>query len=299
MLARELVMLEEQYRNLVDAVSTGVMTMDEAVTTLDNMVATDAEGIAWRLDLEGRFLAGRPGDQPQLADPQRFAVRTPGPWENSWPNGSDLGTPPGVPAAPVSMAPESELRRPKSRSRSTRPDLLGLLKGAGTLKRLRTPLIVVGAALAAFSLWTGGKSDTPDGTPLPVNESTEQTTVDQITAPVAEGQSGPQEQQVSENTIRETVDGLLAALGDPQTDVAGLIVNPGKGDRLLLRRAQYAGYRSVGLQLVSISVLEDGDRYQVQVGLRDGNGRDVITGEVSVLQRDGALRLADWPEFAR
>jgi hypothetical protein len=132
-----------------------------------------------------------------------------------------------------------------------------------------------------------------------VNESTEQTTTDQTTAPAPEGQSGPQENQGSENTSRETVDGLLAALGDPQTDVAGLIVNPGKGDRLLLRRAQYAGYRSVGLQLVSISVLEDGDRYQVQVGLRDGDGRDVITGEVSVLQRDGALRLADWPEFAR
>jgi hypothetical protein len=289
-LARELASLEEQYRNLVDAVSSGVMTMDEAVHTLDNLVATDAEGTVWRLDLEGRFLAGRPGEQPQPADPQRFSVRTPGPWDGGWSAGIE-SAPSLIPSTPVE-SPSTPRRTVRKGARRPRVDVTSLLNRFGGFSRLRTPLIVVGALVAGLLVWTGSGSEDPQGTPLPVTEST--------VTPTTPLPGTPQEPVTpGDQDLTNTVRRLLASLGDPAVDLTSVIKEPGSGDKLLLRRAQYAGYRAVGLELAVVSVEEGSPRAVARIELRDGEGRAVVSGKVSVLREGDKVRLGGWPELGR
>lgn len=303
MLARELAALEEQYQDLVNAVSNGVMTMEQAMHTLDNMVATDADGRLWRLDLEGRFLAGLPGEVPQLIDPQRFTVHSPGPWEGGWsaadstPYTSGIpSAPSGIAAAPVGLpSPSTPRRRSKNTPRVDVGALLGRLGGWG---RLRTPLIVGLAAVAAFMIWTGD-SQSPDGTPIPVeNTGQSQATGGATESAEPEGVSYTEAAKGTTGPAAQ-VDKLLAALSNPERDVRELVADPGSGDKLLLRRAQFAGYRAVGLQLVVTTLTETPDGYQASIALRDGEGHDIIAGKVSVIADGDRLILAGWPEFGR
>ena len=297
MLARELAALNEQYRNLVDAVSTGSMSIDQAMLTLDNLSATDAEGNVWRLDLEGRFLSGRPGTQPQLSDPMRFAVQTPGPWDAP----PAIPATPSIPTFPYNGADDGHLgvsqpktgKRPRSakskRSRSDGPgtswvtSAVKRLVGSG---RLRTPLIVLGAIIAAAMIWGNTNTQEPNGTALPVESQQGEQSGTEVLPPAGDDK-------------QSQMDVVLAQLGDPATDPEAIITDPGTDKTQLLRRAQFAGYRSVGLVLVSTKLSETADGLQVELELRDSTGQVVVNGSVEVTVDGERLMLRSWPDMGR
>jgi len=297
MLARELAALNEQYRNLVDAVSAGSMSIDQAMLTLDNLSATDSDGNVWRLDLEGRFLSGRPGEQPQLSDPMRFALQTPGPWD----------APPVIPAThsiptfpysgandghhAVSQPNTGKVSRSKksNRSKSDGPRtswMTSALKRVAGSGRLRTPLIVIGAIIAAAMIWGNTNTQEPNGTALPVESLQDGQSSDVAVPPARDG-------------MQSQIDVVLAQLGDPAIDPLQIITDAGTGKTLLLRRAQFAGYRSVGLELVSTKLSETANGLQVELELRDDAGQVVVNGSVEVTVDGETLKLQSWPEMGR
>jgi hypothetical protein len=284
MLARELEELNDHYRSLVESVSGGVLSVDEAVRTLKNMSTTDAEGYVWSLDLEGRFLAGRPGETPILIDPQRFANRNaPGPWDNTWSPAQDLTAPPAQPGSMTHLGGS----RPAARRKSPMPKIsLGaLIARVGGAGRLRTPIIVGVALLAIVLVWGSQNSTESPGSPIEVTD----------TSPTAPGAPTTP----ADDPVLAAVSGLLTQIGAPDTDLAAVMVDPGTGSGFILRRAQFAGYRAVGLQLVTNSVKAQDGGYLAVVSLQDGSGNTIISGKAEIVTKGETLLLAGWPELGR
>lgn len=91
----ELVKLETQYNDLIDAVQSGSLQVDDALRTLNTIRIIDSAGMAWGMNPDGDFIMGVPGDQPVVTEPERFqgqvlpTQQSRAPWE-----GADLFTPP-------------------------------------------------------------------------------------------------------------------------------------------------------------------------------------------------------------
>jgi hypothetical protein len=74
MLPAPLQRLQSQYDQLVTAVESGHLTLDDALASLSNMAVVDGSGRQWSIDVEGRFTASMPGQPGQPADPVAFAA---------------------------------------------------------------------------------------------------------------------------------------------------------------------------------------------------------------------------------
>ena len=105
MLHPELGQLQEKYDELVSSVENGHITYQDAVNILNSMVALDASGFEWRIDVDGNFTKAFPGQQPIVVDPKTYypsgavtgSTPAPGGWgagpQNNFEN-ADLSTPP-------------------------------------------------------------------------------------------------------------------------------------------------------------------------------------------------------------
>jgi len=70
----ELARLDQEYRQLVDAVNAGHLSADDAQHLLGSLVAYDGEGFEWRIDpYSGGFVRGVPNGPMQPADERLFA----------------------------------------------------------------------------------------------------------------------------------------------------------------------------------------------------------------------------------
>jgi len=164
-----------RYDELVDAAEQGLMSVDEAMTTLASMVVVDAAGVEWRLDANGQLYSSLPGSQPLPADPKMFTPASsvtgiPMPWSPSRTpstNPSSLYAPPSLPpqgepspygAPPVGVVPHPVIPAPKR----TLPKIT-LQPG-----RARTLAVVAGCVLAVFILINSQGGEEPVVTDTPI-----------------------------------------------------------------------------------------------------------------------------------
>lgn len=332
MLPRDLEDLQSHYQSLVDGVSAGSLSYEDAVDALSHIAATDASGVVWRLDINGNFLAAPVGMDPVLSDPQRFVERTsPGPWEAPAFYGNDqqggapygnagFGAPstPGFPTphtnpsasgpgqvsggafqgqpyglppgqqVPYSTGEDTGRKSPRFKLPSV-PDFNGGV--IESLKRYRTFIIVGLAALGAALIWSGSSPSAPS-TELPVTEST---TVSPAASP-AETVTSPAS-GVGTTSLLEVANQLLGQLGTGTADAAPpVVVDPGKGNKGLLRRAQFAGYAAVGLSVQAVEISTAGDKTATaKVNLVNASGAVLAQGTVELVNAGNGWVLKSWP----
>lgn len=326
MLPRDLADLQAHYQSLVEGVSAGALSYDDAVQALANIAATDAAGVVWRLDISGNFLSGPAGMEPVLTDPQRFVERTsPGPWDAAVPLsaggpmnapsfatgsfgpgafGSDAGgfdptygngyntSPYGAPAPTQPGSPVETERTDRAGRRGLRLPAIPDFNGGfvESVKRYRTLIIVASAVVGAALIWSTSSTSTPT-TQLDIPTSTATPSATPISDPAATPTT------VAPNPLLDTTNALLAQLGTGTPVAAPAVVaNPGQGDRALLRRAQFAGYTAVGLTLRAVSVTETGEgKATAKVELVNPEGVALIEGSVELVQKEAGWLLKSWP----
>lgn len=114
MLNPELESIRRRFDELVASVDAGHLSIEDALHTLNSLVAVDATGAEWRMDPTGVFLRGMPGQTPSATDPANFITIGLRPQTNSPRYApTDLHTPPvasraGDQYAPSFTAPGSE-----------------------------------------------------------------------------------------------------------------------------------------------------------------------------------------------
>ena len=321
MLPRDLADLQTHYQSLVDGVAAGSLSYEDAIEALAHIAATDANGMVWRLDINGNFLSGSVGSEAVLADPNRFVERTsPGPWDqgigpvqssqgygdrsistssaddkhfsssNQTNPGFDFGVVPGQGHIDNPQPKDKgERRRPSLRLPSV-PDFSGGI--VQTLKRYRTLIIVGFAALGAALIWGSSSPSTP-ATELPVTSSIEETAGVSTSGPVTD------EKEKGSSELLVVANQLLTQIGGGNADTAPSIIgDPGEGNRALLRRAQFAGYAAVGLVLRATAVTSSDDtNATITVSLLNKSGDVVANGKVDLIQTESGWLLKAWPQL--
>jgi hypothetical protein len=179
-----------------------------------------------------------------------------------------------------------------------------------TLRRFRTPLIVTGAAVAAALIWTSG-TDSPSTdieVTAPTGTSSTGTASDgDIINPAAGESTDPATPTAGDTTadasnsagIAQEAQNLLNLLSSGEAGaVSTAVAEPGKGNRALLRRAQFAGYAAVGLVLKVVSVETNGNRdATAAVQLLSPNGDVIVEGTVELVRSEERWLLRSWPEL--
>jgi hypothetical protein len=354
MFPRDLVEIQAHYQSLVEGVEAGTLSYDDAVQALQHIAATDAAGVVWRLDINGNFLAGPVGAEPQLSDPYRFVERTaPSPWsqqsavgnvsqnyfeghQGQFDDGSFPGSSPSYgqvtnenPSFSYAAGNPTSLGFPQQHEVDTKGNSSrGLLGVVGSIlrrpskkdnsapsigvvdavKRFRTPLILVGAAFVAALIWTNG-SESPS-TPLEItsssveapgdNTSSSSTTPDTVDPTSSVEAAGTDDKRSLNNTELVTeAEKLLGQLATGNEEVVlSVIANPGKGNRALLRRAQFAGYEAVGLTLrVSSTKAFNKTNATSELELVSISGEVIVKGKVDMVQVENRWLLKTWPEL--
>jgi len=162
----ELQTMFSRYNELVDAAEQGLISVEEAMTTLSSMVVVDAAGVEWRLDANGQIYSSLPGAQPMPADPKMFTPSSsitgiPMPWSPSRtsPNdSSSMYAPPSIPVydqpSPYGAPPVGVVPHPVIPNSKRALPKISVKKG-----RIRTLLVVVVSIVVAFFLINaqGGK----------------------------------------------------------------------------------------------------------------------------------------------
>lgn len=260
----ELQLLEQRYRALVDEVNAGHVSPQDAMVTMQGLVAIDASGASWSIDpYSGQFTCALPGAAPVPADPAAFAAS-------------------GAPAAPMNAAPDiaelswdSPAAPPAPRQASTSaPEsasrfgfLSGLLSGRG---RVIAVVSVVILALAALVLLRPSPQDVPpdagaSSQPGPdATESVPDSESPQESATPSESSDPSESASPSESPSQaapalpsaKRQDELVRALtsGDRQLVLAQLA--PGvNANRVLLSTAPLAGAARLGFAVRPVEVV--------------------------------------------
>lgn len=181
--------LDTSYRKLVDDVSAGRISIEDAQIVLEHTKVADGDGALWSIDPQsGDFVRTVPGQQSTFADPQMFvgAVLPPIPF-----NGPEqfTGIPqghPGAYAGPPSLAPvapDSALTKLKNKRSARQPSSgAALTKAKGMFKGKTRSLIIPGVAVIVLLYIVLGKDASSGGnTSL---EKPNQTGVSSTTMPV-------------------------------------------------------------------------------------------------------------------
>jgi hypothetical protein len=331
-LPRDLADLQNHYQSLVEGVSAGSLSYEDAIEALSHIAATDAVGVVWRLDINGNFLAGAVGVEPLLTDPQRFVERTsPGPWNsttsnisgqqggglygdvqstmqtNDYQNQSGYGSgqvndkqytpnPYGTPGKQNTNPNQSGIDA-KPKKRLVRLPAVPNFNGGvvESLKRYRT-VIVVGVAIAgAVFIWSGTSPSTPT-TALPIAEPT---TPPQMNSSQEGSQVTNEDdtQSRSREDLLDLTNSMLAQLGTGTADAAPTVVSdPGNGNKALLRRAQFSGYVNVGLSVKAVSLASStASTATVRVSLVNAAGEVLAKGTVDIIKGESGWSLKSWP----
>lgn len=161
--------LDRSYRALVDDVSSGRISIQDAQIVLEHTQVADGDGAMWSIDPQsGDFVRTVPGQQGTFADPQMFigAVLPPIPF-----NGPEQFTGisqgyPGAYSGPPSLAPvapESTFTKLKKKKKDRKPSSgAALAKVAGMFKgKVRSVVIPVAVVLLVLYIVLGGGESTP------------------------------------------------------------------------------------------------------------------------------------------
>lgn len=146
--------LDTSYRKLVDDVSAGRISIEDAQIVLEHTKVADGDGALWSIDPQsGDFVRTVPGQQSTFADPQMFvgSVLPPIPF-----NGPEefTGIPdghPGAYAGPPSLAPiapDSTITKLKKKKAARQPSSgAALTKAKGMFKGKIRSLVIPGIAI--------------------------------------------------------------------------------------------------------------------------------------------------------
>ena len=179
--------LDTSYRKLVDDVSAGRISIEDAQIVLEHTKVADGDGALWSIDPQsGDFVRTVPGQQSTFSDPQMFvgAVLPPIPF-----NGLEqfTGIPQGHPGAYAGapslapVAPDSALTKLKKKRSARQPSSgAALTKAKGILKGKTRSFIVPGLALILVVYIVLGGDDSGDTS----GEKPIQSGVSSITMPV-------------------------------------------------------------------------------------------------------------------
>lgn len=161
--------LDRSYRALVDDVSAGRISIQDAQIVLEHTQVADGDGAMWSIDPQsGDFVRTVPGQQGTFADPQMFigAVLPPIPF-----NGPEQFTGiaqghPGAYSGPPSLAPvapESTFTKLKKKKKDRKPSSgAALAKVTGIFKgKVRSVVIPAAVVLLVLYIVLGGGESTP------------------------------------------------------------------------------------------------------------------------------------------
>ena len=107
-----------------------------------------------------------------------------------------------------------------------------------------------------------------------------------------------------ENTKPGSGDNLLALtnsmLGELGTGTAeaapDVVSDPGRGNKALLRRAQFSGYANVGLSVRAVSVISStASTAKLKVTLVNAAGELLAKGTVDIIRGESGWLLKSWP----
>lgn len=168
----DLQMLRQRYDELLHHVDAGHLTAENAISTLETMVAVDALGAEWRINAEGVFMRNMPGAERVFADPRQFhsiGIRSSAALDSvtlSQPPIDPYRSPVAGPyTAPFTTSPPSE---PQPTRRSF-PTKLPSVRIPASVGRRRRPIIIVACSMIAVAVIVGrGGSGVIDNTPAPV-----------------------------------------------------------------------------------------------------------------------------------
>ena len=329
---RDLADLENHYQSLVEGVSTGSLSYDDAIEALSHIAATDAVGIVWRLDISGNFLAAPAGVEPILTDPQRFVERTsPGPWEttSSYQNDQQsrghyvdeptnlngnrtqgqsvygsgeadvshyAALPYGTQRNNNSNFPQGSNEDNKKRRIMKFPKIPNFNGGiVESLNRYRTFIFVGIAILGAVFIWSSSSPSTPT-TELTIAEQTPSTEISPVEEEIPAAVEGDINTDKKANLLKKT-NLLLEKLGTGNAESAPSVVgDPGQGNKALLRRAQFSGYANVGLSVRAVSIASStASSATVKVTLISTTGEILAKGTVEIIRDSDGWILKSWP----
>jgi hypothetical protein len=324
----ELADLNAQYEQIFERYSAGQLTEDQARMTIENIVALDGAGCAWRInpDPSGEeFLRAQPGGPFEPCNPMYFQplttpsaqVSQPAPWETAAPSQSwDAfgGAPQPAPLhdrnpfdgyaaglSPVtSTGPEPWAAAPAAPSPSPKPRLgLPALPLGGFIakltadKRRLVGVAVIVAVILAFAVTRGGSEPSGETTPSlpPVSVPAPVTPV--TSAPIGEPTALPTDADVAR---------VRAALSSGQRETAAaVLVDRGSAHRQYLSSATWLGLTTVGIDVVpeTITVAEDGTVTQKLLLVERSTAQPVTVATFVWVIADGSWALAGWPALER
>lgn len=327
----ELGELEERYNQLIDAVESKAMSVDQAMRTLVDLKVIDGAGILWGMNPEGDFIAGEPGGEQAVTSPTRFKpAQLPmrpedsarAPWDSQGlmnpPSGDNLHrdglmNPPGfggpeltgggefvdygndteVPRAPKLKKPKS-LKTPKLSV--SKPKLGGGGRANSIIEKLKSnqrTLIIILIAIIAVSaiVLTQGKGD--EETPSSIPSATlEDMPSDGGAAPV-EGAPIPGQDRVN---------ALVSALTSGKRDLAAAAVNnPGDATAIAFNTAKYVGYTEAYGFVLSVGPVAASETGAVaDISVTDtATSSVVLTGKANMVPGEaGTWLLSEWPALA-
>jgi hypothetical protein len=305
--------LRSRYDLLREQVERGELTVEQATMTLGSITVTDAAGYEWSIDPYGALLRRLPGGVPVPADESLFTTAS---------GSSDFGNllvppvlePLGVSSDSgfdaVSIPADEDARRPK-RQRRVRKDRaprerrdFRLPNPSALLSKLRRYrgfiIVALCVALVVALLVTRPQTTTVTDPalvdPTATTVATDVPAGSDTTAPPAPDTTAAPALPADPSQITvEHADRLFTALASADRQLVAAVAPSGADEfQLVLRAAQYAGYRTVGLSF-DIDRREDGS---FLVTLKDA--KKTITRFVAVLTLDTrGVVLAAWPEPAR
>lgn len=314
--------LHSVFLQLVESVDGGSMAVDEALSRVQELTATDGDGNIWRVSETSTpervvFLRKRgPDDQFVEADPAQFApAKVPG--RDDMPFGGPVGQPPPAPTvAPPPAAPKPG-RGPATLAEA---EQLGgrhwarrwLSDGAVAWLRRHGVTVAVGSlavAVVAAVVLTRGDDGPP---PMPEDRGEE---VEEVGEPVepadpddppeghapdgGESEGGDPGPTPSPDDITRVVSALIS--GDPEL-AAEVVVAEQSEEGRWLDTALYAGFPAAGLDVRSAGPPaqqdEDGTAVSV-VQVTTPGGDPLAEALLQWVVVDGRWVLAEWPRFGR
>jgi hypothetical protein len=283
----ELERLRGQYTQVLDDYDAGHLSYDDALVAIGAMSVPDGDGYVWRINPDtGGFMRGRPGDHAVDMDPTAFvSAQIPSSGPAPWSSQQDLLRPPARPQGgpgPSHGDFDEPRRGPQDRDRDQQraakeprqprqrgqkgPGLSSVVSAdspAAAFFARNKRFVVVGlacaAALVAVTMLRSSPSDTP-AVPVAPPATVDPilvppvTPVDPSVAPppeVTDVSVEPVAPEVPLPTQAEMDEVLRAVSAGDRAVVADRFTPEETGAQLAFFTAQYYGYASTGLSLVS------------------------------------------------
>lgn len=282
----ELARIEATYLRLVQAVTDGELSLDDALATLEHQQAIDGAGAVWGLDADGRWWrSAHPGAARQAADPARFVPL-------QLPPSAHSGLPPW---ANPELAGERAVPVPAP-ARPGRERSLGHPARApigAWLRRNARHVAVVGVCVAILVIVVARRDTGGGGPDQVIGNPTTGTWAPDTTTSTAPAPSTSTTTPAAAPD-RAQAQALVDALSSPQVAAVRGALADGRIDPL--EHARWAGLATAGLTARAGAATEGrAGEATGPVELVADDGTVVTTLTARYVQRDGRWRLAGWP----